>query len=293
MSFSIPQSFVDQFSANVQLLSEQRMSRLMPTVQQEDVTGETFARERIGLTKDAASVTTDRHGDTPLDNTPHSRRWGFIQDYDVADLIDRQDRVKLLIDPQSSYTIKHSGVMGRTMDDVIITAMRGSAATGRDGAGSQALPASQKIAHGGTGMTLSKLIEAKEILDANEVDPMIPRYMAVNARGISQLLEDEKLTSADYNTVRALQRGTLDEFMGFTFIRLERLPDDGAGNTFALAYAGLATVMGIAARPSTIVAPRPDKRMAQQLYTWGSWGAVRVEDEMVVEVAYDDPSTGT
>lgn len=293
MSFSIPQSFVDQFSANVQLLSEQRMSRLMPTVQQEDVTGETFARERIGLTKDAAIVTTDRHGDTPLDNTPHSRRWGFIQDYDVADLIDRQDRVKLLIDPQSSYTIKHAGVMGRTMDDVIISAARGSAATGRDGAGSQALPSGQKIAAGGTGMTLSKLIQAKEILDANEVDPMIPRYLALNARGVSQLLEDEKLTSADYNTVRALQRGSLDEFMGFTFIRLERLNDDGSGNSYALAYAGLAVVMGVAARPSTIVAPRPDKRMAQQLYTWGSWGAVRVEDEMVVEVAFDDPSTGS
>ncbi|NBB92345.1 MAG: hypothetical protein GVY32_04155 [Gammaproteobacteria bacterium] len=293
MSFSIPQSFVDQFSANVLLLSEQRMSRLMPTVQQEDVTGESFARERIGMTKDVASVTTDRHGDTPLDNTPHTRRWGFIQDYDVADLIDRQDRIRLLIDPQSSYTIKHAGTMGRTMDDEIIRAMRGSAATGRDGAGSQALPAGQKIPHGGTGMTLAKLIQAKEILDANEVDPMIPRYMALNARGISQLLEDEKLTSADYNTVRALQRGTLDEFMSFTFIRLERLPNDGSGNTFALAYTSLATVMGIAARPSTIVAPRPDKRMAQQLYTWGTWGAVRVEDEMVVEVAYDDPSTGS
>lgn len=292
MSFSIPQSFVDQFSANVQLLSEQRMSRLLATVQTEDVKGESFARDRIGMTKDAASETTDRHGDTPLDNTPHSRRWGFIRDYDVADLIDRQDRIRLLIDPQSSYTIKHAGVMGRTIDDEIIRAMRGSAATGRDGAGSQALPATQKIAHGGTGMTLAKIIEAKEKLDIAEVDPMIPRYFAVNSRAISQLLEDTKLTSADYNTVRTLQRGEINEFMGFNFVRLERLPNDGAGNSFALAYAMLGTVLGIAARPSTIAAPRPDKRMAQQLYTWGSWGGVRVEDEMVVEVAYDDPTTG-
>jgi len=293
MSFSIPQSFVDQFSANVRLLAEQRTSRLLPTIETEDVNAESFSRDRIGMTKDAASETTDRHGDTPLDNTPHSRRWGFIRDYDVADLIDRQDRIRLLIDPQSSYTIKHAGTMGRTMDDEIIRAMRGAAATGRDGAGSQSLPADQKIAHGGTGMTLTKLITAKEKLDAAEIDPMLPRYMAVNSRAISQLLEDEKLTSADYNTVRALQRGTLDEFMGFTFVRLERLPNDGSGNTFGLAYASLGTVLGIAARPSPIAAPRPDKRMAQQLYTWGSWGGVRVEDEMVVEVAYDDPSTGS
>jgi len=293
MSFSIPVSFVDQFSANVRLLAEQRTSRLLGTVEREDVTGESFARERIGQIRDTAAVITERHGDTPLDETPHDRRWGFIQDYEVVSMIDRPDRIRLLIEPRSAYTIKHSGAMGRSLDDEIIRFLRGSVATGRDGSGSQALPAAQKIAHGGTGMTIAKLIEAKEKLDAAEIDPMMPRVMVVNSRAISQLLEDDKISSIDFNTVRALQRGEINEYMGFNFIRLERLPDDGAGNTFALAYTPMAGVLGVSQMPTTIVADRPDKRHSQQLYTWGTWGGMRLEDEMVVEVAYDDPSTGS
>ena len=283
MSVTIDTAFVKQFSANVHLLAEQRMSRLRSRVLTESVTGESFSKERIGTTQDAANASDVRHGDTPLNNTPHTRRWGFIADYDVADLIDRQDRVKLLIDPDSAYTLRHAGVMGRTMDTTIIAALEGSSTEGKNATTTTALPSAQKIASGSVGLTVAKLIQAKEILDAAEVDDFYERTFVCAAAQVSDLLEDDKVTSKDYNTVQALVAGKIDEFMGFKFVRSQRLTD--SSGRLCYAFVQPAITFGIAVEPNSVANDRPDKKNAKQIYTSGSWGALRSEDAMVVQVA--------
>lgn len=285
-SIDVPVSYVEQFSANVLMLAEQKMSRLRSTVQIEPVTGESFAIERLGGI-DGPNVITTLHGDTPLNNTPHSRRWGFMADYDVADLIDKQSRVRLLIELDSKYTMRHAGTMGRGIDDAIIAALGGSAAEGKTGTSSVALPAAQKIAHGSTGLTIEKLIQAKEKLDAAEVDEFIPRFAVVGSKEIRQLLEDDKITSADFNTVKALVQGNINDFMGFKFIRSERLPV-ASSIRLCYFYAQTAVTLGIAMEPNSVASVRPDKRNSSQIYTSGTWGAVRGEDVQVVEVAADE-----
>ena len=282
MSVTIPESYVNQFSATVHLLAEQKMSRLRKTVRIEPVVGESFAVETVGGI-DKANTVLELHGDTPLNNTPHARRWGFMVDYDVADLIDKQSRVKLLITPDSIYVRRHAGTMGRSVDDEVLRALENSAATGKTGTTLVALPAAQKIASGSVGLTVSKLIQAKEILDASEVDEFIPRFFLVAAKQLRNLLEDDKVTSSDFNTVKALVHGEINEYLGFTFVRTERMTKSGS-DRLCYAYAMDAISLGIADEPKSVASPRPDKRMAQQIYTWGTWGAVRVEDKMVVEI---------
>lgn len=285
MSISIPQAYVEQFSSMVHMLSEQRTSRLRRTVQITPVKGESFSEERLGGI-DAPNKIINLHGDTPLNNLPHTRRWGFIADYDVADLIDKQSKVRLLIDPEGKYVRKHSGTMGRGIDDSIIAALGGAAVQGKtSGSASVALPDAQKIVSSSTGLTIAKLTEAKEILDAAEVDEFIPRFFVCAAKQMTNLLNDDKVTSADFNTVKALVRGELNEFMGFTFIRSQRLQTNGSSERLCYGYAMDAVQLGMGDEPSSIASPRPDKRYAQQIYTFGSWGAMRVEDEMVTEVA--------
>ena len=284
-SVTIPESYVEQFSANVLLLAEQRMSRLRSTVMIEPVVGESFAIERLGGI-DAPNTVTTLHGDTPLNNTPNSRRWGFMADFDLADLIDKQSRVRMLIDVDSKYTMRHAGSMGRGIDDSIIDALGGNAAEGKSGTTIVALPTAQKIVHGSVGLTIAKLIQAKEKLDAAEVDEFIPRTFACGSRQIRDLMEDDKITSADFNTVKALVEGKVDTFMGFNFVRTERL-DVGivaASIRQCYAYANTAVTLGIAQEPQSIASVRPDKRMSSQIYTFGTWGAVRGEDVQVVEV---------
>lgn len=58
--------------------------------------------------------------------------------------MDDQDKIRMLIDPTSSYAKAAAAAMGRSMDDVIIAAMNADAATGVAGGTTTALPSSQK-----------------------------------------------------------------------------------------------------------------------------------------------------
>ena len=51
-------------------------------------------------------------------------------DYEYADLIDNQDKIRTLIDPTSSYALAAAYAIGRAMDDEIISAVSGTAFTG-------------------------------------------------------------------------------------------------------------------------------------------------------------------
>ncbi len=208
MSTQITTAFVNQFSANVQMLSQQMGSLLRNAVDVETVNGEKAFFDQVGSA--AAVLRTSRHADTPIVDTPHSRRMVTLSDYEYADLIDDQDKVRMLIDPTSTYSPAAAAAMGRAMDDVIISAALGSAKTGKDGSTTTSFLAANQIAVGGTGLTLAKLIQAKEKLDAGDVDPSIPRYIAVSPKQITDLLGDTEVTSADYNTVRALVKGEID-----------------------------------------------------------------------------------
>lgn len=289
MSFEVPVSYVEQFSTNVHMLAEQSMSRLRNTVMTEDVTGESFSLERIGSVD--AEIVADLHGDTPLVNTPHSRRWGFIKTYDVADLLDKESQVKLLIDPMSRYTMRHSGAMGREFDKEILRALGGSVAQGKNGETQVALPSAQKFTASGTSdvITVNDLIRAQEILNQNETDDMgmMPRFCVMSAAGFRQLLQINEIRSSDFNVVKALSTGRVDNFMGFTFIRTELIPDAQTSASKAYFYDMMAIKLGIGANPTSAVDMRPDKRRAQQVYTWGAWGAFRTEDVRVVEMTFD------
>ena len=64
--------------------------------------------------------------------------------YEYADLIDDADKVRMLVDPTSSYAKAAAAAMNRTIDDQIIAALGGAADTGVAGATSVALPSSSK-----------------------------------------------------------------------------------------------------------------------------------------------------
>ncbi len=72
MSTQVTTAFVQQFSSNIALLAQQRGSILRGAVREESVTGEKAFFDQVGSV--AAVKRTTRHGDTPLVETPHSRR---------------------------------------------------------------------------------------------------------------------------------------------------------------------------------------------------------------------------
>lgn len=285
MSTQITTAFVQQFSSNVQLLSQQRGSLLRSAVSEESVTGEKAFFDQVGSV--AAVKRTSRHGDTPLLETPHSRRMVTMDTYEWADLVDDADKVRMLIDPTSTYALAAAAAMGRAMDDAIISAALGTAKTGKSGSTSQAFSSDNQIANGSADMTLAKLIEAKKILDEQDVDPSIKRYMAVSPAQIESLLNNTTVTSSDYNTVKALVQGEINTFLGFNFIVSNRLAKSGnIRSCFAWAEDGIKLAVGKDVMAK--IDERADKSYSTQVYYCATFGATRMEEAKVVQIDCDE-----
>jgi hypothetical protein len=309
MSIEITTSFVKQYSSNVFHLSQQKGSRLQDKVRNEMQKAEAAFYDRIGSV-DAKEKTT-RHSDVEYDDTPHSRRKVTMKDYYYSDLCDKEDKLRTLINPDSEYVKAAVWALGRKKDDIIISAALGNAYGGKEGATVIALPDSQKVAafdgttSTGVNLNIKTLRAVKQKFDGNDVDESISRHLAHSSFQLQSLLGENEITSADYNTIKALVAGEVDSFMGFKFVRLERLPrsasnityevasgvvGSGAGTItasksrrcFAWAQDGLLMSKGkdVQARISEL----PQKHYAHQIYAAMSLGATRMEEVKVVEV---------
>jgi hypothetical protein len=283
MSSQITTAFAQQYASNVQLLSQQKGSLLRSAVDVESVVGSKNAFfDQVGVA--TAVKRTTRHADTPQIDTPHARRRVSLVDYEYADLIDNQDKVRMLIDPASSYAQAAAFAIGRAIDTEIIDAATGTAFTGETGSTSTALPSSQKITESGSGgLTIAKLRNAKEILDSADVDPSIPRYLVLGPKQVSDLLGTTEVTSSDFNTIKALASGEINSFLGFNFIVSNRLNKVSTKRT-VLAFAMDGIKLGMGEDLVTRIDERADKGYATQVYVCASIGATRMEEEKVVSI---------
>ncbi len=305
MSLQIPVAFVDQFKANILSLSQQKQSKLRGVCRMESVTGDTMYVERIGP-KDA-QLRGARHGETPISDAEHTRRKLSMADYIVpADIIDKPDKLKLLIDPQSVYTQNQVFSLNRAIDDVIITAIFGAAYSGHTGGTTvnfydvgecRLIESSGVIVTAGsdwtntteTPLTIAKLLTCKQLLDDAEIDEERQRYLLINPYNLNQLMNTTEVKSADYNTVKALAQGNVDTFMGFKFIKSTRLPadDTDTGATKCAAFVQGAIVLAVAEEPSVSVSVRNDLCDSIQVFSTLSIGATRVEGPAVVGITLD------
>lgn len=303
MSSEITTAFVQQYGANVFHLSQQKGSRLRNAVRVETQKAKAAFYDRLGAA--TAVLRTSRHADTPQIDSAHSRRMVTLADYEWADLIDIQDKIRTLINPQSEYVMAAMWALGRAMDDVIIAAATGTAYAGETGTSTANLANANKYAANDgisfTNLNVDTLRAVKAVFDANDVDESIPRYWAIGSSQLNSLLGQTEVTSADFATVKALVQGEVDSFMGFKFIRTERLTsgvtytanpatgDVGSGSsstgnrkTFAWAQDGLLLAMG--EDMISEIDRRADKGYATQVYVRMSIGATRLEENKVVEV---------
>ena len=284
MSSQITTAFVQQYSSNVQLLSQQKGSLLRNAVRVESQVGKNAFYDQVGSA--TAQKRLSRHADTPQIDTPHARRRVSLVDYEYADLIEDQDKVRTLIDPTSPYSQATAFAMGRAIDDEIISAAFGTAYTGETGSTSTTFPSGQQVGVGSpaAGLTIAKLVEAKQLLDEANVDTTLPRYVAVAPEQLADLLNITTVTSSDYNTVKALVQGEIDTFLGFKFIVSTRLSSETGTNRRVIAWAEDGLLLSIGKDITAKIDERADKGYATQVYYSMSIGATRMEEEKVVEI---------
>lgn len=283
MSNEILDWSVIDYKSTVEHLLQQKGSKFRNAVMVENFTGKSGVPvNQLGPV--TAQKRTTRHADTPLIETPQDRRWVYPEDYEWADLIDDQDKLRIIADPTSPYAINGAMSLGRAMDDAIITASTGTAKTGEDGDTSTAFPAAQTAATTSGGLTIAKLREAMQLLIAAEVDVDNEElYCAIGAQQHDDLLGESQAVNLDYTNVPVLVNGRIKSFMGFNFIDSQRLALSGTDRT-VVCWAKSGICLGIWNDIEAKISERDDKSYATQVYVKGTFGATRTEEQKVVAI---------
>lgn len=290
MSVNIPNHYAQQFATNIELLLQQKDSRLRGLVTQGSYVGEQASPVDQVDAVEMQSV-TGRFEAMPRVDADTARRWVLPSDFDLPQLIDSFDKLRLLTDPASKYVENAVSAAKRKMDDVIIDAFFGTAKTGKTGSTSTTFPSGQQVAvnhgaSGNTGLTVAKLREARKLLRAAEVDmDMDPITCVISAKQEDNLLAEAQVISLDFNDRPVLVDGKLKSFLGMNFVHSERLDTDGSSYRRVPVFAKSGMHLGIWNDISTDVSQRKDLRgMPYQAYVYMTVGATRLEEEKIVEI---------
>ena len=276
-------AFVKQYKNVITILAQQMDTRLRPYVEVDtDWTGEEKYYDQYA--SDSMVELMSRYADTPIQLPDHRRRRVTPRFFVSNTLEDPQDALAMLVDPKSTYMQAKIAAAARQTDDVIIAAFGGTAYTGKTGGTAVAFPAGQQIAAGGTGLTKTKVLNAKKLLDAAEVEKN-DRYFVHAAAQLTDLLNTTEVTSSDYNVVKALVQGELNTWIGFGWVHSERLLTNGASARLLYAWQRRGIQLAIQKDVEGRIDERADKNYAWQVYLRLALGATRLEEARIVEVA--------
>lgn len=278
------QVHIKQFADDIIHVVQQKTSRLEGAVLRKvGVSAEEFYFNKLGSF--ALQEKVQRFSPTPVADPQHSKRKVVPTRYHQGVPIDSYDQDRALVTLQPNYLAALKFATEVKKDEIIISALGGTAYEGKDGTTAVTLPSAQKIVSGSAGMTLAKLLSAKELIDGADVDEEIARYIVLTSKQVTNLLNTTEIKNADYNTVKALAEGKIDTFLGFKFLRSERLLTNASSER--LCYAFTANAIGIATNKdvTTKVGEDPSRSFATIAYIEMDMGATRIEDKEVVEIA--------
>ena len=272
--------YVQQYNDNVQLLAMQEEARIANNVTLETQEGEYEFFNQVGTI--GYTTVTDRTASTTLNAPNHYRRRVGLANHTIVPYLAKLDEVRMgWADPTSTYVRSAAATLNQIKDDTVIAAFDGTAYTEKTGGTSTIYDTSNDISISGA-MTLAAVIEAKEILDAAEV-PSEGRFIAMGAADLGSCLGVSQFTSADYAAVKALVAGEIDTFLGFKWLRSERLGSTGgARKIFYWQRDGVLMSMGAGpAGMFTRLDERADLNYTKQIFTWVTCGATRMQEVSV------------
>lgn len=290
MSINLPSHYVVQYANNIQLLLQQKGSKLRDKVMSGSHVGKQASPvDQIGSI--SMQPVTSRFAPMGRVDAAVDRRWVYPSDFDLPQLIDSFDKLRLLLDPSSSYVQNAVFAAGRQMDDLIIDSFFGAAKTGEAGGTTTSFPAANQVAvnegaAANTGLTVAKLRKAKRLLMANQVDlESDPITCVVTALQHDNLLAEAQVISMDYNDRPVLADGKIQRFLGIDFVHCERLDVDGSSYRRVPVFAKSGMYMGIWDDVKTDISQRKDlQSMPWQAYVTMTAGATRLEENKIIEI---------
>jgi len=275
MSVSLSNAFVTLFDAEVKQ-AYQGKAMLVPAVRQRrGVEGSTVKFPKVG--KGVATLRVPQTDVTPL-NVSFSTVTLTLADYNAAEYSDIFNQAKVNFDERQELVQVVAGAMGRRQDQMILDALTAS---------STSLTVSNDIGGTDSNMNITKLREAKRLMDKNNVPPD-GRNIIIHANGLANLLSETSVTSSDFNSVKALVQGELNTFLGFTFHVLGDRSEGGLvidgsldRSCFAFHKDAVGYGEGIAMRTEINYIPEKTSWLVNEVF---SAGAVAIDDEGIVKI---------
>ena len=271
-------AFVTLFDAEVKQAYQAKAQLVGAVRQRRGVEGSTVKFPKVG--KGVATVRVPQSDVTPL-NVAFSQVTCTLTDWNAAEYSDIFNQAKVNFDERQELVQVVANAIGRRQDQIILDALAGSSTSNvvtEDEGGTN------------TGLNVAKLRAAKRLLDKNNV-PMDNRHIIIHANSLASILGETSVTSADFNTVRALVSGELNTFLGFTFHTIGDRSEGGlpianserklwAFHRDAIGYAE-----GIAPRTEINYIPEKTSFLVNAVF---SAGAIAIDAEGIVEVQTTD-----
>lgn len=200
------------------------------TTERKGVVGSEYKFRKMG--KGQATKRTAPSADAVPMNVDHSLVTATLEDWDANEYTDIFNSAEVNFDEVKELGGTIAGAIGRRDDQLKIDAMAAGTFNATPVVGTSGGLVGTEIGGAGTNLNVAKLRRIKKYMDDNEV-PAEGRHITVSPSGLEGLLGETQVTSADYNSVKALVQGDVDTFLGFKFhmigIRAEGgLPKAGA-----------------------------------------------------------------
>jgi hypothetical protein len=269
MAQQLSTAFVTLFDAEVKQ-AYQGEATLRPAIRvRSGVEGATYKFPKIG--KGVAQVRIPQTDVTPL-NVSYSMVTATLSDYIAAEYSDIFNQAKVNFDERSELVKVVANAIGRRQDQLILDALIAS---------STSLTVATSVGGASTNMNLDKLLSAKKQLDAKNV-PMDNRHIIIHANNLAGMLGETKITSSDFNSVKALVNGEINTYLGFTF---HTIGDRDEGGLPISSGDAIGMAEGIAPKTEINYIPEKTSFLVTSLF---SAGAVAIDAEGIVEILCDE-----
>lgn len=291
MSTQIETLYAPTFKNNVELLAQQRKSRLEPYVTVQPCEGVACAvRDQYGTVE--AKTKTERHEKTKYSDTPRARRWLVPQEVYTAEMYDKSDVVRMLTDPQSPLVMAHVAAMERAKDRVILQAFFAAAITGETvSSGTTAystandVAADLEVTSTPAGLTPAKLIRGKRLLIANkvDVDMEVPTCL-IDDKAWEDLFGVTTVISGDYRNNKPLEQAPTGMFIaGSNLVSLSHadFPVNGTTERYLPQWVKSGMVLGVWSDREVTVRPVADTVSSWEIKIVERFAATRVDEKKV------------
>jgi len=280
MSKTLSVAAIASFDADVKHAFQDK-AKLRDTVRvKSGVVGSTH---RFNLLSAGMATKRVKQTDVVPMNLQHTNQTATLEDWNAAEYTDVFDDAKTNISEKQELAGSIAKAIGRREDQLIIDALEASATT---------LTIAASVGGAATDLNLAKLRMIGRLLGDNGVDEDETVHYIGSHYGKESLLGTTEVTSADYNSVRALVNGEVNSFLGMMFKWIASRAEGGLDKTgndrtsFAYAKPSVGHAIGMDARMEVNYIPTKTSWLANMLFSAGS---VEIDAGGVVEVTTTEP----